>query len=140
MSRVAISREDAVAEAFAEGKAEGKAEGIEQERIKIALAMLKEGEPEARICRITGISRKELVGVAPVKSGCRVRVAFRREDAVAQAYAEGYCEVSVRGQVAIAMLKEDEPKAKICRITGISRKDLALLDHGLTYSEKLWMG
>ena len=62
--RVAFTREDAVAESRAEGKAagieEGKAVGIAEERSQIALAMLKEGDPEAKICRITGFSRKEL--------------------------------------------------------------------------------
>ena len=76
VGRVAFTREDAVAESRAEGKAagieegkaagieEGKAvgiaEGIEQGRSQIALAMLKEGDPDAKICRITGLSRKEL--------------------------------------------------------------------------------
>ena len=52
MARVAFTREDV--------RAEGKAEGIEQERSQIALDMLKAGEPEAKICGFTGLSRKEL--------------------------------------------------------------------------------
>ena len=58
--RVAFTREDAVAESKAAGIEEGKAAGIAEERSQIALAMLKEGDPEAKICRITGLSRKEL--------------------------------------------------------------------------------
>ena len=68
MSRVAFTSEDVRAQALAEGvvkgvvkgKAEGIELGIEQGRSQIALATLNEGEPEARICRITGLSRKEL--------------------------------------------------------------------------------
>ena len=56
MSRVAFTSEDV----RAEGKVEGKVEGKAEERSKIALAMLKAGEPEAKICGFTGLSRKEL--------------------------------------------------------------------------------
>ena len=56
MSRVAFTSEDVRAQSIAEGIEQGKAE----ERSQIALAMLKEGEPEAKICRFTGLSRKEL--------------------------------------------------------------------------------
>ena len=56
--------EEGKAVGIEEGKAagieEGKAAGIAEERSQIALAMLKEGDPEAKICRITGLSRKEL--------------------------------------------------------------------------------
>ena len=48
------------AEGKARGHAEGKAKGHAAERSKIALAMLKEGESEAKICRVTELSRKEL--------------------------------------------------------------------------------
>ncbi len=44
----------------AEGKAEGKAKGKAEERYEIALRMLKEGELEAKIRRITGITKKEI--------------------------------------------------------------------------------
>ena len=43
-----------------EGKAEGLAEGKAEGRSEIAIAMLKDDEPEAKICRLTGLSRKEL--------------------------------------------------------------------------------
>ena len=42
------------------GKAEGLAEGKGEERRDIAMRMLKEDEPEAKIIRITGLSKKEL--------------------------------------------------------------------------------
>ena len=44
----------------AEGLAEGEAKGKGEERRDIAMRMLKEGEPEAKITRITGLSKKEL--------------------------------------------------------------------------------
>ena len=47
-------------EGKAEGKVEGKAEGKVEERSKIALHMLQEGETEAKICRVTSLTRKEL--------------------------------------------------------------------------------
>ena len=47
-------------DAFDEGKAEGMAKGKAEERSKIALNMLKGGETDAKICRITGLTRKEL--------------------------------------------------------------------------------
>ncbi len=39
---------------------EGKAEGKGEERRDIAMKMLEEDEPEAKIIRITGLSKKEL--------------------------------------------------------------------------------
>ena len=56
MPRYATSFDVVAEKAHAEGHAEGRGE----ERSKIALAMLKDDEPEAKICRITGLSRKEL--------------------------------------------------------------------------------
>ena len=40
--------------------AEGHAEGSQEAFSKMALRMLKEGEPEAKICRMTGLSSKEV--------------------------------------------------------------------------------
>lgn len=54
--RVMHKREFGLTAMMKDFRAEGKAE----ERSKIALAMLKEGESEAKICRMTGMSRKEL--------------------------------------------------------------------------------
>ena len=48
------------AEGKAEGLAEGEARGKGEERRDIAIRMLKEDEPEAKIIRITGLSKKEL--------------------------------------------------------------------------------
>lgn len=44
----------------AEGEAKGKAEGLAEAACDIAMRMLKEDEPEAKIIRITGLSKKEL--------------------------------------------------------------------------------
>ena len=52
VSRVAFTSDDV--------RAQGKVEGKAEERSQIALAMLKAGEPEAKICGFTGLSRKEL--------------------------------------------------------------------------------
>ena len=76
VGRVRFSREAAVEESWAEGEAKGKAEGEAKGKAEglaegeakgkgkasrdIALRMLKEGEPEAKISRITGLSKKEL--------------------------------------------------------------------------------
>ena len=56
MPRYATSFDIVAERAHAEGHAEGHAEA----HSKIALAMLKAGESEAKICRFTGLSRKEL--------------------------------------------------------------------------------
>ena len=51
---------EGLAEGKAEGLAEGEARGKGEERRDIAMRMLKEDEPEAKIIRITGLSKKEL--------------------------------------------------------------------------------
>ena len=62
------------AEGLLKGKAEGKAEGLLKGKGEahrdIAMRMLKEGEPEAKISRITGLSKKELT---LLKRGMRSR-------------------------------------------------------------------
>ena len=78
VARVAFSREaygeeklhQGRAEGKAEGKAEGRAEGKGEERRDIAMRMLREGESEAKISRITGMTKKEL---ALLKRGARKR-------------------------------------------------------------------
>ena len=54
--RVMHKREFGLTEMMRDFRAEGKAEG----RHEIALRMLKEDEPEVKICRMTGMTKKEL--------------------------------------------------------------------------------
>ena len=56
----AKGRAEGLDEGEAKGRAEGHAEGRAEGRADIAMRMLEEGEPEAKISRITGLSQKEL--------------------------------------------------------------------------------
>lgn len=57
---LAESKAEGIEEGKAEGIEEGKAEGKLAERRDIALSMLKQGIPEATICRTTKLNRKEV--------------------------------------------------------------------------------
>ncbi len=53
-------REQGIELGIVKGRAEGEAKGKDEAHRDIAMKMLKEDEPEAKIIRITGLSRKEL--------------------------------------------------------------------------------
>ena len=74
VARLKFSREDYGREqlqhGLAEGRVEGRVEGKDEARHEIAMRMLEEGEPEAKISHMTGMTKKEL---ALLKRGLKAR-------------------------------------------------------------------
>ena len=57
---LAEGKAEGLAEGKVEGLAEGKAEGLAEGKAEVVMRMLTAGEPEDKIRRMTGVSKKEL--------------------------------------------------------------------------------